>query len=89
MEDPKLQQLANELDEAIKRVDALQKRSQTMSWSSRISKHVDKHGNALMNVLLAGTVFVFALQKLQMKNKLEEKRLEWEKERAALAAEKK
>jgi flagellar hook-basal body complex protein FliE len=71
MEDPKLQQLANELNEAIKRVDALQRRSQNMSWTARIGKHVDRHGAVLVNVIMAGTALLLAVQKVQLKNELE------------------
>lgn len=71
MEDPKLQQLAAELDEAIKRVDNMQKKSQSMSVSSRVSKHMDKHGAILVNVLLAGAACILAFQKLQLKRELE------------------
>lgn len=71
MEDVKLRQLATELDEAIKRVENMQKKTQTMPLSSRIRQHVDKHGSVLVNVLLAGAACILAFQKMQLKHELE------------------
>jgi hypothetical protein len=69
--DRRLQQLATELDEAINRIETLQKGPKALPWSSRVSNHFSKHGGNILNVVVAGIAFTLAAQRLAMKHELE------------------
>jgi hypothetical protein len=69
--DRRLQQLATELDEAINRIEILQKGPKALPWSARVSNHFSKHGGNILNVVVAGIAFTLAAQRLAMKHELE------------------
>ena len=64
--DAKLDELIKQSQEAVKRLDDLTKNN-AVPFTQRVSRHFGKHGAALVNVALAGSLMVVALGRLGQK----------------------
>ena len=65
-----LDKLIAESEEAIKRLDSLQRRAD-MPLTQRLRRHFHKNSPHLINVLLAGSVLVVAMGRLQQKHEFQ------------------
>lgn len=66
-----LDRLIADSEDAIKRLDVLYERKKKAPLLQRVKAHLSKHSVHLTNVLLAGTVFVVAVGRLQQKLQFE------------------
>lgn len=77
--------LREQLAKSVDRIDSLQT---SKSWTARVSDHLRRNSNGIINLALASSVFAVALGRLAMKSQHEVEKQDWVEERQRILRQK-